>query len=182
VDRDAPAMREAVRDSLHKAKYVDHFLEVADEWALEIRETTGYPAPPFPGSGPLRPLSSAKTLRAEGRRMRNCIAGYVSDVLAGQVYFYRWDAKEPATVMLRRDLNAGWRLTESLGESNTVLSDSTKVRIRDAVRAMMAPDAAVPIRVRPAAPPIIPVWLPRKPIGRGRKTPLVDPRQFELVF
>lgn len=62
------------------------------------------PAPPDPGTGQIRPLTSQQHILNEGKRMKHCVASYVGQVLAGGYYIYHVEHDgEPATlgVLLR---------------------------------------------------------------------------------
>ena len=143
VEQEAEGLRTAVRRSLSQARNRDRLVAAIRSWNARIDETVGFPAPPFPAAGALCPLSSAEMLRSEARRMRNCIANYLPDILAGRVYFYRWDAAEPATIMLERRASGEWRLEEYLGLDNDDLTEPTRARIRAAVQAAIAPPRGV---------------------------------------
>jgi hypothetical protein len=182
VDHDAAGSRGSVVRSLAQAKDRAHLLDLVQGWTVRIRETTGFPAPPFLSAGPLQPLSSAEMLRSEGQRMRNCIASYLPKVMAGRAYFYRWDAEEPACVMLRRTALGAWGLHECLGEANRQLTETTRARVSAAVRAALEPLSAAPERVRAAPEPgrvaLKPVQVAPKRVRvarRGRR--IEDPRQ-----
>ena len=186
VDHDATGSRGSVVRSLAQARDRAHLLDLVQGWTVRIRETIGFPAPPFLLAGPLQPLSSAEMLRSEGQRMRNCIANYLPRVMEDRAYFYRWDAEEPACVMLARTRHGAWRLHECLGEGNRQLTEATKAQVSAAVRA-----ALEPLRTTPEPPPATPepirvapqpVRIAPKRVRAARKARIEDPRQGVFPF
>ena len=139
VERDANELREPVQRSLRQVRNSDHLVAAIESWNERISHLADFPAPPFPSAGPLRPLSSARMMRSEARRMGNCIASYVPEVLSGHVYFYCWDATERGCIMLQRHARSAWRLGDCLGIGNAALTAPTQARIRAAVRAALRP-------------------------------------------
>ncbi|HME25827.1 MAG TPA: hypothetical protein VKI44_31590 [Acetobacteraceae bacterium] len=181
VDHDATGSRGSVVRSLAQAKDRAHLLDLVQAWTVRIRETTGFPETPLLSAGPLQPLSSAEMLRSEGQRMRNCIASYLPRVMEGRAYFYRWDAEEPACVMLARTRHGAWRLHECLGEGNRQLTEATKAQVSAAVRAALEPLRATTEPVR-AAPEPKPVRVAPKRVRVARKARIEDPRQGVFPF
>ena len=66
-------------------------------------------------------------MRAEGRRMCNCLGSLAWSVLNGSLCFYRWEGAEPATVCLTKNPSGRWVLDTALGENNKLLTPETKV-------------------------------------------------------
>jgi hypothetical protein len=171
VEPDDTDMQAKVYRALRQVKAVQRLPAVIKGWISRIRERPGVPPPPFPQTGSLVPLSSAALVRAEGRRMRNCIAGYLPEIIAGTSYFYRWDSAEPGCIRLRRDAGGPWRLDACLGIANASLSTANERRLRAALRTALrrpepapAPQAKRTRRVRPSGAQLtLPLDLPAVP-------------------
>jgi hypothetical protein len=125
VATQSPAVKAAITSSLKQAEDGAHLINLLLRWRQRIADGAPFPRPPIPGTDVLTPLTSAKMIQREALSMRNCIADYVSQVLNGTHYFYRWSGPEPATVCFQRDAFYGWRLGECAGIGNQQLSSNT---------------------------------------------------------
>ncbi|BBP42339.1 PcfJ domain-containing protein [Thiosulfativibrio zosterae] len=59
-------------------------------WQLvnQLAQNADFPKPPLAGSEVLKPITSGKDLKNEGKAMQHCVGGYGSEVVKGQSYFY----------------------------------------------------------------------------------------------
>jgi len=110
-----------------------------DRWLGRWQARLPFPAPPFATSARLRPLASATALRDEGRQMRNCLGDMLGEVLAGDIYFFHWDGREPATVMVERGPSGAWRAGAALGPGNAPLAPATRGAIAAEIHRRRAP-------------------------------------------
>ena len=120
-----PEMQKALNASLSCIRSPEAFADWLDTWSRKLQEAVLIPPPPFPGTDRLIPITSARSLRREALRMKNCLKMMVSDVLEGEVYFYHWHGNEPATVMIARDSSYAWTFGEAMGPQNAALSPQT---------------------------------------------------------
>ncbi|WP_201092181.1 PcfJ domain-containing protein [Thiocystis minor] len=60
-----------------------------------------FPPPPIPGNDAIHPILSAEDLRAEGRLMKQCVAGYARLVSSRRCYLYRMLSPQRATIEVR---------------------------------------------------------------------------------
>ena len=79
-------------------------------------------------------------MRAEARRMHNCLGSVARSVLEGSRYFYRWNGSEPATVCLVKNPTGRWVLHDALGKDNEPLTAKTKVEIETALQSALGRD------------------------------------------
>ena len=127
VNTHYPNQRLSVASAFSKANDWLRVWELVNKQQLFL---SCFPPPPFPGLGKLQPLTSAKMLRAEGFRMRNCIGDLAESCQNGQRYFYRWDAQEPATVELLKHGSGSWEVLQCLGLRNQPLTQETVQEIK----------------------------------------------------
>ena len=107
-------------------------------WVGEHLQRSPFPPPPVPammrkGVEALRPLANYDDLARASREFENCIRTYLTPVLLGERYFYRY-APEPggkgvAIVELRRAPAAGWIAYEALGPENNDLAGADRAAI-----------------------------------------------------
>lgn len=117
-------VRATIASSLKQAEDGAHLLDILLRWRHRIAEQAPFPSPPIPETDLLSPLTSAKMMQCEALRMRNCIAEYISYVLSGTHYFYRWNGAEPAIVCLQRDARGPWQLGQCASVGNRSLISS----------------------------------------------------------
>jgi hypothetical protein len=132
-----PDQRRYIARALRRAKSSEHLLVVLDSLTTHLLSMVPFPPAPFPGDERLQPLTSVRTMRAEGRRMRNCVGQLVREVLDGSHYFYRWEGSELAIVSLTRGASDSWELGECAGRCNESLTPTTTAQIKAAVRKML---------------------------------------------
>jgi hypothetical protein len=122
-----------VIDSLARVGTIDEFIAWGDKWEERLVEIVRFPVPPIRPRRGLIPLSSPAAMRAVAREMQNCLADMIPDVLSREVFFYRWNGSEPATVMLDQDPEEGWQFSEALGFDNEPLADHTRSHIQSLI-------------------------------------------------
>lgn len=81
------------------------------------------PTPPYPASGPMRPLLSLQEAAETGRQFRNCIGSSVYVREGNAVYV--WQGPEPAVIELQRWPGFAWEITEIKGVANARVSGET---------------------------------------------------------
>jgi hypothetical protein len=133
VEKNCPDHRHALARALRSAHDGDQLVANVGNFIAGLAERIPFPASPFLGTAELEPLASAEAIRAEGRRMRNCLGGLTWPVRDGRFYFYHWHGAEPATVGLVRGPSGGWQLDSCLGFDNQRLSKSTHAQIEAVV-------------------------------------------------
>ena len=89
------------------------------------------PAPPFPGTGRLKPLATKAALREAARRYDNCLGARVHHAVSGWSVFYEWTGGEGAVIEIERDAIFGWRLNEAKGPRNALLAKDVRAEITD---------------------------------------------------
>jgi len=96
---------------------------------LEFRPR--FPIPPFPDTSRLTALNSARKLKSEGYRMRNCCYSYAEDVRQRKVYFYHWSLKgTEVTVALADFQKVGyWTIFDLRTRGNKMPSPRTHLEI-----------------------------------------------------
>jgi len=105
-----------------------------DRWDRRRERLLPFPPPPIAAAAGLEPIASGDALRAEGRRMGNCLGTLVGAVLDGAAYFYRWTGPTPADVMIERDERGQWRLAAALAANNHPLDRHTHAYLRHIVQ------------------------------------------------
>ncbi|MGV2978183.1 hypothetical protein AB1P65_22200 [Roseibium alexandrii] len=103
-------------------------------WTMLAGRSREVPPPPIPATSLLSPLQTLSAIEEENRRMRNGIARYVPDVLAGDLYFYHWDGHPAATLCLAVSGNGDWTLLEALGEDGVPIPEEALAEIMSAVQ------------------------------------------------
>jgi hypothetical protein len=129
VEIRCPDRRRDVARTLRSARDGEHLLSLLGSLGSRLP----FPPAPFPGDHRLHPLTSARMMRAEGYRMRNCIGELTWQVVFGSRYFYRWEGQEPATLCLERDASRAWVVEKSVGLYNQPLTPTTAAQIDAAV-------------------------------------------------
>ena len=77
-----------------------------------------FPAPPWPGTDLLKPVTSRTALHRIGVELKNCLsaprwlAQAVLKVLNGTVYFYEWGGEQRALLQFVRLQDIGWYLEQ----------------------------------------------------------------------
>jgi len=137
VEAHHPDRKPNIARALRNATDPDHLRRLLDSKLLDL---TPFPSPPFQTSENLVPLTSSKLLRAEGLRMRNCIADFSWACLSGSRYFYRWTGPEPATVLVVRDMSDVWKFSGCEGMNGQPLLPNTRSQIIAAVENQLSQD------------------------------------------
>ena len=138
VEKNHPELKASIARSLRSTRDADHLIDLVESLTDRLVNAAPFPPAPLRGDKRLQPLTSARMMRSEGLRMRNCIGWLVRSVVAGRHYFYRWDGAEPATVCLVRNASGGWELGDCRGVGNSSLSPETMQQISIAVQAALA--------------------------------------------
>ncbi len=121
----------------HRPQIARSFRQMSENGDLEARvmklsdklaELLDFPLPPFAGNEQFIPIDSAKKLKAEGQQMRHCVAGFMSEVVEGESYFYHWTGDDHLPTRLTLQLkpfpkSTQWRLFEALGFENEEIDD-----------------------------------------------------------
>ncbi|QDG75095.1 hypothetical protein [Labrenzia sp. PHM005] len=126
-----PAALKALRD----AKAPQSLNWWSTHWTTIATRSREFPPPPIPAASQLSPLQTGAALEEENRRMRNNIARFLPDILAGDLYFYHWDGHPAATLCLAVSGNGDWTLLDALGEDGTPIHDEALAEIIQAVQA-----------------------------------------------
>lgn len=137
VEWHCPDRVNAVGTSLRSAKGRKHLDALVDSWNVRLVDAMPFPSAPMRQSGRLQPLTTARMMREEARRMRNCIGSMTWQVVRGDIYFYRWDGAEPATISLTKDGHKRWQLAKALGFDNDPLSNQTAIEIEEFIRGIL---------------------------------------------
>lgn len=88
-----------------------------------------FPDPPLPGDEAVKPITSARELRAEGIDMKHCVAIHESRITTGGNYYvYRVETPERATLALTRTCR-GWTINQLQGRRNQAVSAQTRLRV-----------------------------------------------------
>jgi hypothetical protein len=82
-----------------------------DRWLLYL----DFPTAPFGATTLLRPIANFSALRSHGNMMRQCIADYGEDIMAGAAADYSWFGAQEATLLLIRNSVDGWNINEIRG-------------------------------------------------------------------
>ena len=104
-----------------------------------------FPAPPFPGTADVVPITTATALVQEGKEQKNCAGNftYVSRIIRRQAYFYRVLTPERCTALIERSSKkAGkpaWHITELRAYNNAIPSRATVQAVADALQTPAAP-------------------------------------------
>ena len=97
---------------------------VAD--AVDVSGKRMFPAPPFPGTEHIVPLTSRDQLREEGMLQSNCVGSYGPSVRSGKYYIYRVLEPERATLSIRMGPDTNWRISELKGFDNVAVGKETR--------------------------------------------------------
>lgn len=96
------------------------------------------PAPPFPGTDRLRPLTTKAAIRDAALRYRNCLRNQVRNALTGDAAYYEWVGEPGAVICLWKDWLYGWKLDEAKLAGNEPIPEPMREVIAAEVRAMGA--------------------------------------------
>ena len=93
-----------------------------------LRGTHGsLPLPPLPEvKDRIVPLRSQAEFMAEGREQKNCVAGYVGRVVAGDHYVYRVLHPSRATLSISRQSDGNWAIGELEASCNRPVNSATR--------------------------------------------------------
>lgn len=90
---------------------------------------------PWPGNSLLRPIQSPRELVEVAKEFKNCLRAYVTPMVAGRYYFYRWLGGAPAVISLKKDAFFGWVVSNIEGPSGArQFSPSGKAEIIEQFR------------------------------------------------
>lgn len=137
-------------------------LEKTDAHSMRSWVEAHYVRLPFPSAptgplmcgsgGVLRPVVSGADLEATALRYKNCAMGYLNDVWAGHLTFYRFerDATPLALVQLRKTPGCGWTVEHMEAPDNVTLDGATRGEIiaRFAEEGFIASPQAISPRAR----------------------------------
>ncbi len=62
-------------------------------------------------------------MKAESRKIRNCVVDWAQEVLDGEFYFYHWTGSVEASVSVVSTGSGEWQFNEALGLSNQELDN-----------------------------------------------------------
>ena len=106
----------------------DHCVDQLGRMDSTIISPPPFPHPPLIASSPhleLEPVLTACELLEEARIQRNCVGGYGTWVLKGNMYLYRLLSPERATVAVTMDRSGQWRLDEIKSRYNSEVHPDT---------------------------------------------------------
>jgi len=135
-----PDQKRDIGRALRNARDGEHILALRDSLHARLVDKMPFPPPPVAANDRLQPITSAKRMRAEARRMHNCLGSLAQSVLEGSRYFYRWNGSEPATVCLVKNPTGRWVLHDALGKDNEPITAKTKVEIETALQSALGRD------------------------------------------
>lgn len=113
---------EAINNRLQKMGREDSFADL---------KSVLFPAPPYPGTDSIIPVTNLQMLREEGEVQHNCVAMYDQEVMCGHQYIYRVLAPERATLAIVEAPSGGWLIEEIKGSCNEDVSKETKQAVRE---------------------------------------------------
>ena len=93
-------------------------------------EVIALPEAPFAGTDKIVHLSDQQQIIGEGRKMRHCIASYLSRVAAGQYFVYHYDGDSALTIGIIRQ-NGQFRLDDVRGRRNASPNPNSLAEIED---------------------------------------------------
>lgn len=109
----------------------DRYFPYLDSRTLNMLRSMMFPPPPIQGDTCIQPIKSGEELIRESTVQRNCSLTMFDDVMAGEKYFYRVEAKfgfQRCTVELLREDEEDqtiWRLGEARDSANRIAKRST---------------------------------------------------------
>lgn len=88
---------------------------------LNIEECSSFPfpAPPFPGTAGIIPITDYRELVWEGKTQRNCAKSYADAITRGNSTLYRMDKPERCTLEIRRHPSGRWTLAQIKAFANS---------------------------------------------------------------
>jgi hypothetical protein len=95
------------------------------------------PAPPFPGTDVIAPLTSIDMLEDEARRQHNCVVSYTRRIRNGTYAVYRVIYPERCTLGIVRRKNR-WHVDQVKGPCNREVGTPTHLALREWLRASAA--------------------------------------------
>jgi hypothetical protein len=104
---------------------------------VQVPLEAAFPAPPWPGTDLLKPVTSRAALHRIGIELKNCLetpswlARSVLKVLNGTDYFYEWRGEQRALLQFVRLLDVGWYLEQIEGIEGEGVSETTQQQIID---------------------------------------------------
>lgn len=110
-------------------------------------ELIPFPPEPCRSTKHLQALTSRRQVKREGRRMKNCAAWLLSEILSGYSYLFHWTGDQAATVHLKRNPSEGnrWSIETIATYGNGKANDSTELEIMseifDALEGALRPKA-----------------------------------------
>lgn len=112
--------------------------DIAQDLEIRILRNSRFPPPPIKSNEQFEAISCFDHLWEEGVHMRNCCAGYLKDILAGRLYFYRWHGAERATVCLEA-VSQRWGAAEIVLFKNGPPSQATISQIQELIKVSQRP-------------------------------------------
>lgn len=91
---------------------------------------TRFPRPPLPGTPDIVPLRTPLELVNEGASQTNCVASYIPRVAAGEVYIYRVQRPERATLSIVPSPDGAWEIDQLLLAANRPVGAATDYLVR----------------------------------------------------
>ena len=130
-----PAQQKQIQKALAQVAHLDELEHTL--WLLvnQLAQNADFPEPPLAGNNLLKPITSGKALKAEGKAMQHCVGGYSSDVVKGNSYFYHWagDSNLPLELTLQlkpQPKSSQWFLYEALGFKNQTIKPQDWVYLK----------------------------------------------------
>jgi hypothetical protein len=102
---------------------------------VQLLLEAAFPAPPWPGTDLLKPVTTRAALHRIGVELKNCLetpqwlARSVLKALNGTDYFYEWRGEQRALLQFVRLLDVGWYLEQIEGFDGRGVSETTQKQI-----------------------------------------------------
>jgi hypothetical protein len=132
LDDASSSIRNSVRERAGKIHSVGSFWDFFFACVDGVWKPFALPEPFF-ASPLLTPLASAREMRREGLRMKNCMGELVRGVLSGWDAYFHWNGSVPASVQLIR---AGdqWELGQIAAKNDEPVNEHEAAKILDAAQ------------------------------------------------
>ncbi|NRA29282.1 MAG: hypothetical protein HRU11_03390 [Parvularculaceae bacterium] len=127
---------ERIRPDLSREEVLRNLAQTSGQvslegWARQHFRAVSFPAPLWAGTDVLKPLDSWVAVQKTALEFKNCIRGYVRDVLSGSCYLYLYDdgAGIKAVVEFIRLADDLWAIGEINGPDNNMLSSVGEAKV-----------------------------------------------------
>jgi len=139
------AVQAAIMAGLPKVQSAGQLVDLLEHCADRMMRLQPFPAAPLKASNELEEIRTARGLAWESATMNNCSIKYLDQILAGEVYFYRWHGDERATVALRVTESGRWRIFDIRAIKD---GDPTKITVRAIAKAVARARPKLKVSIR----------------------------------